>query len=550
MMRKLLCFLSIIAGSVFVANAGTVSGNVTSSLGTLIMEVNGAIVTLTPTAGGTTYLDTTGATGAYSFTAVPAGTYNIYAAATGYVTSTPVQITVTAAGTTTENISLVRVVGYTVSGTVTNDTTDSAVVGAVVVLEDYPGGAVVESTTTIAGGAYTFTGVAAGDYRLHVTDPYYEPYTSVAFAVTDLNLVRNIPLTPLPMVSGTVTNATTGGAVVGAVVRLVNSISGAVVESTTTIAAGAYALDNVQEGTYELNVSAAGYVTYTSGAFPVVTTDVDEPVTLTPKTAGVTISGTVTNATTGGAVIGAIVRLRTGATTAVVESTTTLAGGTYTLDSVQAGDYNLNVSAIGYATATTAEFAVVAANIVNKNIALTPLPTVTVSGYVTDSATGADIMGATVLLESGITVVDSTTTNASGAYTLTGVTAGTYNLVVSAPNYVTKTVSGLVVGEVNITGENVRLKSSGSAVIPVAGMGKFAKPDFNLTATGVLHLVNFTGGGLITMFSVDGKLVYRRTFDARENSVALPHGIVHSGSAYIVSVSQDRSMYSKRVMLY
>jgi len=555
MMRKLLFCLSIIAGSVFVANAavaatGTVMGNVASTTGTVIMEVAGAVVTLTPTAGGTTYLDTTSGTGAYNFPAVPAGTYDIYAAATGYTTSTPVQITVTAADTTTENIALTRIPGYTVSGTVTNATTGGVVVGAHVLLENEPGGAVVESTTTVAGGAYALTGVAAGTYQLYVTDPGFEPFTSAEFRVIDADVDRPaMALTPLPMVYGTVTNATTGGVVVGALVRLENSITGAVIESTTTIAAGAYELDSVKEGNYVLNVSATGYITLTSGAFPVAMANTLENVTLSPKTAGVTISGGVTNATTGGVVVGAIVRLRVGATTAVVESTITVAGGAYTLDSVQAGDYNLNVSATGYATGTSAEFAVAAANLV-KNVALAPLPVVTVSGYITDSSTGAVIVGATVLLESGTTVVDSTMSIASGAYTLTGVTAGTYNLVVSATGYATKTVTGLVVGDVNITGENVRLRESGSAVIPVAGTGSLAKPDFNITATGVLHLVNFTRAGLITMFSVDGKLAYRRTFDAQENSVTLPHGIVHSGNAYIVSISQGKSIYRKQVTLY
>jgi len=553
-MRKLLFCLSIIAGSVFVANAavvatGTVMGNVTSTTGTLIMEVAGAVVTLTPTAGGTTYLDTTSGTGAYNFPVVPAGTYDIYAAATGYTTSTPVQITVTAADTTTANIALTRIPGVTVSGTVTDSTTGGVVVGALVLLENGNTGAVVESTTTVAGGAYTLTGVADGIYQLHLTDSKYEPFTSAEFRVAELGVVRNIALIPLPMISGTVTNVTTGGVVVGAMVRLENSTTGAVVESTTTIAGGAYDLDNVQEGTYVLNVSAAGYITTTTGAFPVVTSDLIENVQLPPKTAGVTISGTVTNATTGGVVVGALVRLRAGATTAVVESTITVAGGAYTLDSVQAGDYNLNVTAIGYATGTVPEFVVAAANLV-KNVALTPLPTVTVSGYITDSSTGAVIVGATVLLKSGTTVVDSTMSIAGGAYTLTGVTAGTYNLVVSATDYATKTVAGLVVGEVNITGENVRLRESGSSVIPVAGTGSLAKPDFNITATGVLHLVNFTRAGLITMFSVDGKLAYRRTFDAQENSVTLPHGIVHSGSAYIVSISQGKSIYRKQVTLY
>jgi hypothetical protein len=244
------------------------------------------------------------------------------------------------------------------------------------------------------------------------------------------------------------------------------------------------------------------------------------------------------------------VRLRTGNGTAVVESTTTIAGGAYTLDSVQVGEYNTNVSAAGYETATSAEFAITVntPNPDTRNIRMTPVVLVTVSGYVTDSSTGAAIVGATVYLENGATVVDSTTTITGGAYTLTGVEAGDYNLVISMVGYGTKT-EALVVGDVNINGENVQLAEK-TAVLPVAASGNRAKPDFNLTATGVLHLVNFTRGGLITMFSVDGKLVYRRTFDAQENLVALPHGIVHSGSAYIVSITQDKAIYSKKVMLY
>ncbi len=551
MLRTLLVSLSIITGAVFAANAGTVSGTVSANAAAGGAPIAGAIVTLTPTAaGGTTYIDTTNATGAYSFTAVAAGAYRISAAATGYTTSTPAAIAVTATSTTTRNITLAAApAGVTVSGTVTDASNSAVIDGAEVYLRTGATTAVVESTTT-AAGAYSFTGVQAGEYNLNVSATGYTTYTSAEFAVAAANVTRNIALNEVGTgvtVSGTVTNATTSAAIVGAVVRLENSATDAVVESTTTIAGGAYTLTTVAAGEYILHATATGYTAYTSAAFAVAAANLTRNFTMTPATA-VTVSGTVTNATSGAAIVGAVVRLENSTTDAVVESTTTVAGGAYSLTGVAAGEYILNATATGYVTYTSAAFAVAAANL-TRNFTMTAAVPVTVSGYVTDSVTGAAIVGASVKLESGTTVIDSTTTIGGGAYTLTGVTAGTYSLVISTSGYTIKTTPLTVTGA-NITGENIRIVKSATAVIPVAESGNVARPDFTLTTTGVLRLANFSKGGLVTLFSVDGKLVYRRTFDALENAVALPHGIVHSGNAYIVSITQDKAVYRKQVTLY
>jgi hypothetical protein len=550
MLRRFLFGLSLVVGGVFVANAGTVSGTVAANAAAGGAAIAGAIVTLTPTAaGGTTYIDTTSAAGAYDFAAVATGAYRLTAAATGYTTSAAFAVVVTAASATVHNFALAAApVGATVSGTVTDASNASAIDGAEVYLRTGATTTIVDSTTT-AAGAYSFADVAAGEYNLEVIASGYTTYTSAEFAVAAANVTRNIALDEVGTgvtVSGAVTNATTGAAIVGAVVRIENSTTDAVVETTTTIAGGAYSLTTIAAGEYILTASATGENAYTSAAFAVAAVNLTRNFTMTTATA-VTVSGAVTNATTGAAIVGAVVRLENSTTDAVVESTTTIAGGAYSLTGVAAGEYILHATATGDNPYTSAAFAVAAANVV-RNFTMTTAVTVTVSGYVTDTSSGAGIVGATVELESGTTVVTSATTTTGGAYTLTGVDEGTYSLVVIAAGYATKTTALTVTG-VNITTENIRIVKS-TAVVPVAETATLAKPDFTLTSAGVLHLVNCTRAGLITLFSVDGKCVYRTTFGAMESSVAVPHGIVRSGSTYIVSVTQGSSVYRKQVMLF
>lgn len=76
------------------------------------------------------------------------------------------------------------------------------------------------------------------------------------------------------------------------------------------------------------------------------------------------------------------------------------------------------------------------------NIALSDTPTAppqvfSLSGTVTDSATGASISGARVSIANGPDYGTSTTTNASGAYTLTGLNQGGFAVSATATNYLT-----------------------------------------------------------------------------------------------------------------
>ena len=176
-------------------------------------------------------------------------------------------------------------------------------------------------------------------------------------------------------------------------------------------------------------------------------------------------------------------------------------------------------------------------------------PGVTVSGFITDSSSGAAIVGAVVRLRTGTgtAVVESTTTIAGGAYTLTAVQAGTYNLNVSATGYITKTITGVVVAAANVT-RNIQI-SAGTGIIPVAASKTLTTPDFTVSRGGILHLINFSGSGVVTVHSADGKLIYRAGFAAMASSIALPRNIIHGGSAYIVTVAQAKGVYRKQIFL-
>jgi plastocyanin len=198
---------------------GTVSGQVSVSGA----GVQGATLTLTQ--GATTRTATSSAAGAYSFSAVPAGSWTVaitvpagFALATGQAASVPV--TVTGGQTSTVNFALAA---GTVSGEVS--ASGDGVQGATLTLSQ---GATSRTATSSAAGAYSFSAVPAGAWTVEITVPTgFELATgqaeSVPVTVTaGQTATANFELTALP----------------GAQVREVELIGMSFVPATVTIAAG------------------------------------------------------------------------------------------------------------------------------------------------------------------------------------------------------------------------------------------------------------------------------------------------------------------------
>ncbi len=190
------------------------------------------------------------------------------------------------------------------------------------------------------------------------------------------------------------------------------------------------------------------------------------------------ISGTVTNASGGAAISGATISYSGG-------STATDANGNYSLANVAPGTYTLTASKSGFATksqpVTVNSGANSAANF--QLTASTTGGTGTITGKVTNAASGNSVSAATVSYSGG-----STTTNTSGIYTLNNVAAGAYNLTAAHTGYLSRSSNVTVTSNTTSTA-NFALATAGK----LAGVVKTSSGSAISGAT-----VKITGGKIAT----------------------------------------------------
>jgi hypothetical protein len=296
--------------------------------------ISGATVSLS---GPTSASTTTDASGNYSFSGIPAGTYTVTGTASGYKARSYSGVTVTSGQTTTQDVQL------TTTGRVTGTVTGAggaALSGATVTLQ---GGNLPTTDTVItdASGNYTSNWDPIGTYTVTCSAAGYASQTVTGVAITTGGLTTvNCALSNTGTLTGVVTNLNTGGAISGATV----SYSGG---STTTDTGGRYTFTGVPAGTYSITATASGYkartysgVTVTAGA----TNTQDVQLTTTGR-----VTGTVTAG--GAAVSGATITLQGGnlPTTDTVTSDST---GHYTSNWDPIGTYTVICSAPGHSTQT------------------------------------------------------------------------------------------------------------------------------------------------------------------------------------------------------
>ena len=158
-----------------------------------------------------------------------------------------------------------------------------------------------------------------------------------------------------------------------------------------------------------------------------------------------TLSGKVTDAA-GTALAGVAV------TTTDGRSATTDSAGAFSFGKVPTGAFSVTATKTGYVAQTKS--ATVNANLVTSvtfALALTPPPG-TITGVVTQASGGAVISGATVAVSGGV----GTTTDSSGKYTISGLSAGAYSVTVSATGFAPQTLSFSVISG-GTTTKNVAL---------------------------------------------------------------------------------------------
>lgn len=231
-----------VAGQDFTATAiaapvyniyGTISGDVLSG------------VTITLTGRGSSTVSTDGS-GNFIFNGAANGSYTLTASKTGY-TFTPASINVTVNNTNaTGNNFTATLNRYSISGKIALNSAGLA--GATVTLT----GTGSNSTTTDAGGNYTFTGALNGNYSLTASKTGYAiSPASISVTVNNTNVTgQNFTATlQTYSISGTVTINSVGMS--GVTVTL----TGADPASTTTDSSGNYSFSGAAVGSYTLTAS-------------------------------------------------------------------------------------------------------------------------------------------------------------------------------------------------------------------------------------------------------------------------------------------------------
>jgi hypothetical protein len=62
-------------------------------------------------------------------------------------------------------------------------------------------------------------------------------------------------------------------------------------------------------------------------------------------------------------------------------------------------------------------------------------------------------------------------------------------------------------------------------------------------------LRNFSDKGVVSLFSMSGKLLYRTNLEAHTMSIALPKSVARVGGVYLVTVAQNSAVITKQIIL-
>ena len=230
----------------------------------------------------------------------------------------------------------------------------------------------------------------------------------------------------------------------GATVRL----SGGATVSTTADASGNFSFSGLTDGGYTVTVTKTGY-TFTPASAAVNLSGSNQTVSFTSAAVvqTYTISGTISGAGGNGATVAL-----TGASTA---NTTADASGKFSFSGLSDGSYTVTVTRTGY-TFTPASAPVTLSGS-NQTVSFASL--YTISG----SISGAGGNGATVALSGTSTA--STTADASGNFSFSGLSDGSYTVTVTRTGYTFTPASA----PVTLSGSNQTVSFT-SAVVP---------PDFS-----------------------------------------------------------------------
>jgi hypothetical protein len=351
----------------------------------------------------------------------------------------------------------------TVTGKVTN-TSGAAVQGASVTF----GG---NGAITSADGAFTLQ-VAAGSGTLTASLAGYQS-ASETVAVTAGGSTQAATLQLQPVNPGNVTGrvADSGG------IALVGASINAGGLSALSATDGSYALNNLPAGATTISASLTGFQSGSATVTVVAAATTAAP-TITLASGSGTITGTV-KSSSGSVIAGAAVGFGGG-------TATTDASGVYTLTGVSVGTVQLVASASGFQSVTQ-NVTVTSGATVTANFTLAAGTAGAITGKVTNISNGAILSGATVSWSGG-----SATTNTSGIYTLSNVTAGTQSITAAKSGYLARTSTVNVTSGATAT-LNFQLATAGKITVKVVTASGAVVSGATVTIKGGVIATTVTG---------------------------------------------------------
>jgi O-glycosyl hydrolase len=407
---------------------------------------------------------TTNASGEYVITGLPSGSYTVHFYGTteyapqyykAKVYSSEAQAVSITAGSSTPAIDAELQPGATISGTVTAAVGSAPLEGVDVCRTAVHEEFFSSCTSTNAQGEYSFAELASTEYKISFSSytrnyltQYYHGKASlaeaepVAVAPGETKSGINAAMQAGGQITGTVTSVATKLPVSGANVAVYTAAL-SYLRSATTNAKGEYTVPGLATGTYKVSFEAtsqnlvAEY--YNQKPYSNEATGVE-------VTTGTTTSGIDAAMALGGELKGKVIDATTKAPLADVSvllagNTTafgyTNAAGEYDVKALSPGSYTASFFATGYEVQYyngktklgEATPVAVAAGSVTESINAAMQSLGSISGVVTDGTTHAVVVGVQVCdyREAG-GLVTCTSTNGSGQYTFSGLTAGNYTV--------------------------------------------------------------------------------------------------------------------------
>lgn len=294
------------------------------------------------------------------------------------------------------------------------------------------------TTSTDSAGRFRLTDLAPGSYMLGFSLNGYVSINANASGTGGVTFdLGSVPLTQ-------VANATTG-TVLGTVLDGDTGLPLPGVDIGTSAGLGAttgqdgkYQITNVPPGTVTVVAERSGYATV-QGSGEIVAGGL---LIFSPKLSKVTqsvtgIQGTIREAASNQPLPGVSISV-TGPSTA---SATTDAQGNFTIDGLNPGSYAITASLGGYQSVSgTVTLPTNTIGVFSPVMFPAAQPTTGIQGTVTDAATSLPLAGVSITVNGAAT--GSATTDAQGAFVISGLVTGNYTVTASLAGY--QSVSGTV----------------------------------------------------------------------------------------------------------